>query len=57
MAKDRETASGRNTKIVQDFARDNSSMSVKNPHGKKLGGGTDNLSHSLNGASAVQKTK
>lgn len=55
MAKMSETASAaRGTKIVQDFGRDNSSQSVKNPHGKKLGGSTNNLGHSLTGASAVQ---
>lgn len=54
MASMKETASAaRGTTIVQDFPRDNSSMDVKTPHGKKLGGGRDNLGHSLSGASAV----
>jgi hypothetical protein len=52
MAGMKETAGGaRGTKIVRDFARDDSSCDVKNPHGKALGGSTTNVSHSLSGAS------
>jgi hypothetical protein len=41
--------------IVRSFGRDNSSHDVPNSHGKEMGGSTTNLSHSLSGASAVQK--
>jgi len=43
------------TKIVTSYARDNSSHSLSNTKGKSMKGGVDNLSHSLSGASAVQK--
>ena len=42
-------------KIVTSYARDNSSHSLPNTKGKAMKGGTDNLSHSLSGASAVQR--
>ncbi|HWW46320.1 MAG TPA: hypothetical protein VNZ94_00575 [Xanthobacteraceae bacterium] len=40
--------------IVRSFGRDDSSMDVANSHGKEMKGGTNNLSHSLTGSSAVQ---
>jgi hypothetical protein len=54
MAGDKETASGkRGTKIVQDFARDDSSMNVPRPHGKDLP--DRGLSHSISGSVAPEK--
>ena len=48
MAADKETARGkRGTKIVEDFARDDSSLSVPKPHGRDLGGSPTNLDHSI----------
>jgi len=48
MADDKETARGkRGTKIVADFARDDSSMSVPKSHGRDLGGSPTNLDHSI----------
>lgn len=56
MSKTTETSKAdRGQKIVRSFGRDDSGMSVPNTTGKELGGGVDNLSHSLSGASAVQK--
>jgi hypothetical protein len=43
--------------IVRGFGRDDSSMDVPNARGKDLKGGTNNLAHSLSGASAVQDNK
>jgi hypothetical protein len=51
------TKAARRTSVVQDFARDNSSLDVKNPHGKELAGGPTNLMHSLKGAAAVAQDK
>jgi hypothetical protein len=54
MAADKETARGkRGTKVVADFARDDSSMSVPKCHGRDLGGSPTNLDHSISGASAA----
>jgi hypothetical protein len=54
MASNQETARGkRGTKIVEDFARDDSSLNVKTPHGRELGGSADNLAHSISGAAAA----
>ena len=54
MAADKETARGkRGTKVVADFARDDSSMSVPKCHGRDLGGSSTNLDHSISGASAA----
>ena len=52
-----ETKAARRTTVVQDFARDNSSLSVKNARGKELGGDATNLAHSLKGAAAVAQDK
>ena len=52
MAADKETARGkRGMKIVEDFARDDSSMNVPRCHGKDLP--DRGLSHSLGGASVA----
>ena len=54
MAADKETARGkRGMKIVEDFARDDSSMSVPKCHGRDLGGSPGNLDHSISGASVA----
>jgi hypothetical protein len=42
----------RGQKIRTDYARDDSSHSVPNDMGKKLGGSTTNIGHSITGASA-----
>jgi hypothetical protein len=48
MAADKETARGkRGTKIVEDFARDDSSLNVPKPHGRELGGSSTSLDHSI----------
>jgi hypothetical protein len=52
-----KTSAPRGTTIVRTFGRDNSGHDVPNSRGKELGGGVDNLSHSLSGASAVQRGK
>lgn len=53
-----ETKSGgRGTTIKRSFGRDNSGHNLPNTKGGKMGGGVDNLSHSLSGASAVQRGK
>ena len=55
---DREsTRAVRKTTVIQDFARDNSSLEVKNARGRELGGGPTNLEHSLRGAGAVMQDK
>lgn len=41
--------------IKTSYGRDNSSHSLPNTKGKSMGGGVDNLGHSLSGASAVQR--
>lgn len=41
--------------IKTAYGRDNSSHSLPNTKGKAMKGGVDNLSHSLSGASAVQR--
>jgi hypothetical protein len=49
----RETWSiGKGQRISQDFGKDHSSVSGPNERMTSMGGGVDNLSHSLNGASA-----
>ena len=54
MAGDKETARGaRGTKIVQDFPRDDSSLDIKTPHGKELGGSDRNLAHSISGCAVA----
>jgi hypothetical protein len=54
MAGDKEIARGkRGTKIVADFARDDSSMSVPKCHGKDLGGSPTNLDHSIRDGSVA----
>ena len=54
MAGDKETSRGaRGTKIVQDFPRDDSSLDIKTPHGKELGGSDRNLAHSISGCSVA----
>ena len=48
MAADKETARGkRGTKIVEDFARDDSSLNVPKSHGRDLGGSPTSLDHSM----------
>lgn len=46
---------GQGQKIRDYWGRDNSSQSVPNATGGKMGGSTTNLSHSLVGTSANQK--
>lgn len=41
--------------IKTAYGRDNSSHDLPNTKGKAMKGGVDNLSHSLSGASAVQR--
>jgi len=54
MAGDKETASGkRGMKIVEDFSRDDSSLEVRNCHGKDLK--DRGLSHSLSGSSVASE--
>jgi hypothetical protein len=54
MAADKETARGkRGTKIVEDFARDDSSLNVPKPHGRDLGGSATNLDHSIRDCSVA----
>ena len=54
MAGDKEIARGkRGTKIVADFARDDSSMNVPKCHGKDLGGSPTNLDHSIRDGSVA----
>jgi hypothetical protein len=54
MAADKETARGkRGMKIVEDFARDDSSVNVPKCHGRDLGGSPTNLAHSLSGSSVA----
>ena len=54
MAADKETARGkRGMKIVEDFARDDSSMNVPKCHGRDLGGSPANLDHSISGVSVA----
>ena len=54
MAADKETARGkRGMKIVEDFARDDSSVNVPKCHGRDLGGSRSNLDHSIGGASVA----
>ena len=57
MTSNQETARGkRGMKIVEDFARDDSSVNVPKCHGRDLGGSRTNLDHSIGGASvAVEK--
>lgn len=50
----RESAN-RGTNMKTFFPRDNSSFSVPNAKGGKMGGSSTNLAHSLGGASATQK--
>lgn len=50
-----QTSKGaRGQTVVKGFGRDDSSMDVPNSKGKEMGGGVNNLAHSLSGASAVQ---
>jgi hypothetical protein len=54
MAADKETARGkRGTKIVEDFARDDSSLNVPKSHGRDLGGSPTNLDHSIGGCAVA----
>jgi hypothetical protein len=54
MAADKETARGkRGMKIVEDFARDDSSVNVPKCHGRELGGSPGSLDHSIRGASVA----
>jgi hypothetical protein len=54
MAMNQETARGkRGTKIVEDFPRDDSSLNVKTPHGRDLGGSATNLEHSISGGTVA----
>lgn len=61
MSKDTETSKApRGQKLVETFGKDTASMGVNENearHGRSMGGGTDNLAHSLTGASAVQHVK
>jgi hypothetical protein len=52
-----ETKAARRTVIVQDFARDNSSLAVKNPRGARLAGDRTNVAHSLKGVASVAQDK
>ena len=50
----RETSRGkRGTKIITDAARDDSSLNIKNPYGKDLGGSPTSLAHSVDGCSVA----
>ena len=49
------TSSAAKGRLVVPTGRDNSSFSVGNTTGGKMGGGIDNLAHSLKGTSANQK--
>ena len=52
--KEQETAHGaRGTKIVTDAPRDDSSLSVKKPYGRELGGSPTNLAHSISDCSVA----
>jgi hypothetical protein len=52
------TAKGpRGMTVRRDFARDNSNFELSDTRGGKMGGSDTNLSHSLTGASAVQRSK
>ena len=54
MAADKEIARGkRGTKIVEDFARDDSSLNVPKSHGRDLGGSSTNLNHSIRDCSVA----
>ena len=54
MAANKEAARGkRGMKIVEDFARDDSSMTVPKCHGRDLAGSPGNLDHSISGASVA----
>lgn len=54
MAEQKETMSGkRGMKIVEDFARDNSSLDVPRCHGKDLP--DRGISHSLGGSSVASE--
>lgn len=48
-------AVARGQKIVTSFGRDNSSHQLPDTMGGKMGGSPTNISHSLSGASAVQR--
>lgn len=49
-----KTKGVRGQTVVKGFGRDDSSMDVPNSKGEEMGGGVNNLAHSLSGASAVQ---
>jgi hypothetical protein len=48
---------GRNTTVRVETGRCDDGIDVKSQMGGKMGGGRDNLAHSLSGASAVQRGK
>lgn len=50
-----DTMSAPRGTIKTSYGRDNSSHKLPNTKGKPMKGGVDNLSHSLSGASAVQR--
>jgi hypothetical protein len=52
---DKSSAGRESAKFIQGFPRDNSSHTVPNPKGGKMGGSLTNLGHSLPGTSANQK--
>jgi hypothetical protein len=52
---DVKSAGREGAKFITPFGRDNSSHSIKNTKGEKMGGSITNLSHSLSGVSANQK--
>jgi hypothetical protein len=51
------TKAPRGMTVRRDFARDNSNYEIEDTRGGKMGGSDTNLSHSLTGASAVQRSK
>jgi hypothetical protein len=54
------TAGPRGQQVVRQFGRDDSSHKVNDgeaKNGRKMGGSTENLGHSLTGGSAVQHVK
>ena len=54
MAGNKEIARGkRGMKIVTDAPRDDSSLNIKTPYGKDLGGSRTNLDHSIRDCSVA----